>query len=159
VADSGSTADNPAFYTKEFWINLLKSLFIPSDVTLSRWATIWERFAAWGPFGMAKALSTDYASHSEYGFSTEPVWTFRNPILKYDSATGNMVAAPEIVWDLRPELNRNAQPAGYAGFNRPAGHGSFMGSLVGQVRLAVGALVWVSAGYLLIFKVWPKIAL
>ncbi len=161
AAGSGSGTSSgptdPAFWTKEFWIDILKSVFIPSNVTLSRWSTLYDRLSSWGPFGAARALSVDYASHTDYAFDTDPVWTFRNPIQRLDMATNTFVDASPIVFDLRPALNQNSQPGGYGGFGRKPGFGSFMGSLVYQFRRLLGLVVYVGAGYLLVGWVRPRV--
>jgi hypothetical protein len=123
--DGDGVADGPpaAFFTEEWWKNLFKWLFVPSDGALEAWAGIGDQLANWGPFGILKGFNDAWAGNSgDNGGAAnyEPVWTFSYP----PPFTGT--------WQVDFRNSGDNQSVGY-----------LPGKLLAEMRPKAGAMIYI----------------
>ncbi len=129
----GTGGDGAFPLSVEWWENLFRTLFIPTDTTLEKWRVLINKMKSWGPLGLMAVWSNLWSSGSvnlqrplDAGPELSPLWSVGTV------PWGGGVQTSEQFIDLRPF--RSADVPGYA----DGGRGTFAGSVLGYARPLLG---------------------
>jgi hypothetical protein len=145
--------------------DMLLGLFIPTQEQWTglktRWKSVWESVASWGPWGLARALGSQVQAtqvnsmgavnpnDNQQAARPQAVITMPNPFSPYKQTDAPDM--PPVLLDLRPRVTA---------FNTTyvdGGVGSVLGDIVAPLRRLFGVLSYVTFVFLIFRWVRPGI--